>query len=62
MGFEPRAADRLRLAVLSAKGALDDIAHLIGAAGDEMEKQPASEATVAGQDTAAAGRRSRSVA
>jgi hypothetical protein len=61
MGFEPRAAERLRLAVLSANGALDDIAHLIGAASDEPETQPASEATVAKQDTPPAGRR-RSVA
>ncbi len=30
MGFEPRAAERLRMAVSSAGGALDDIAHMIG--------------------------------
>jgi hypothetical protein len=29
MGFEPRAAQRLRMAVESANGALDDIGHLI---------------------------------
>jgi hypothetical protein len=29
MGFEPRAAQRLRMAVESANGALDDIADLI---------------------------------
>jgi hypothetical protein len=31
MGFEPRAAQRLRRAVASANGALDDVAHLLGA-------------------------------
>jgi hypothetical protein len=35
MGFEPRAAERLRLVVASASGALDDIAHLLA----EPERQ-----------------------
>jgi len=41
MGFEPRAAERLRLAIASAQGALDDIAGMLGEATDQ-EASPAA--------------------
>lgn len=39
MGIEPRAAERLRMAVASAGGALDDIAHMIGTPADGATRE-----------------------
>jgi hypothetical protein len=50
MGFEPRAAERLRLAVQSANGALDDIAHLIATTAVAQEDEPAVAAGRSGKD------------
>jgi hypothetical protein len=50
MGFEPRAAERLRLAVASAKGALDDIAHLIASTAATEGEEPSMTAARSEQD------------
>jgi hypothetical protein len=62
MGFEPRAAERLRMMVASAKGGLDDIAHLIGEASDPGDPAPATAPETAPDARPARGGRTRSVA
>ena len=62
MGFEPRAAERLRLAVASAQGALDDIAGLIGETHDTEEEMDPRGMPKAGPTAAASRAKTRSVA
>ena len=47
MGYEPRAAERLRRAVAAGRGALDDIAHLIAEPGEKGEEGEDQEEPVA---------------
>ena len=62
MGFEPRAAERLRMMVASAHGALDDIAGMIGDATEQEESPVARVATEATNPSPVPRARARSMA